>query len=169
MSLVRVALRFASRAILRPSFRVQRLALTRHASFTASIAAQSQDMEETVHPDVPTLTEEEKKIILGNHPNDNAEDVLAAYLLPRDVPVPIIGPFGTRKRPVLIASEFDSRSVVCAGGNQNEVGFNAPHEPAFLLLKDDGKKHVCDQCGQVFKLLRLKPTFQDEHDGHHHH
>jgi hypothetical protein len=33
-------------------------------------------------------------------------------------------------------------------------------------VEDNGKKYACDECGQVFKLLRLKGT-KHAHGSHH--
>jgi hypothetical protein len=79
---------------------------------------------------------------------------------------PIIGAFGVRKRPTLVPSGYDSRIVACTGGASLEPGYGVVHEAAWLVVRDDGKKYACDECGQVFKLLRLKGT-RHSHDAHH--
>ena len=41
--------------------------------------------------------------------------VSAAYALPRNVMQPLVGPFGTRKRPTLVPSGMDARIIACVG------------------------------------------------------
>jgi hypothetical protein len=59
---------------------------------------------------------------------------------------PATGPFGTIDAPVLIFSAFDSRVVGCKGDG------DLKHRLFWFQLKT-GKKHVCTQCGQCFKLI----------------
>lgn len=58
---------------------------------------------------------------------------------------PLIDPFGTLKSPAIIFSSFKSRIVGCVGGG----GY--PHRLLWFELKA-GKKHLCRECGQAFKL-----------------
>ena len=96
-----------------------------------------------------------REIILKYHPNENAEDVIAAYSFPRNVMQPIDGAFGTWKRPTLIPSAKSSRVVACTGGDSIYYGYKMFHDPMWLVVQDNGKKYECDECGQIFKLLRL--------------
>ena len=57
-----------------------------------------------------------------------------------------VGPFGTVKAPVRIYSSFHSRIVGCKGGDEHK------HRLLWFELKA-GPKHVCLECGQVFKLV----------------
>lgn len=57
-----------------------------------------------------------------------------------------LGPFGTIERPALIFSGLDSRIVGCVGGR------DVKHRLLWFNLKI-GKKHMCQECGQVFKLV----------------
>lgn len=58
---------------------------------------------------------------------------------------PLIGPFGTLKNPSIVLSALDHRIVGCIGG----AGY--AHRLLWFVL-NKGKKHVCKECGQVFKL-----------------
>lgn len=58
---------------------------------------------------------------------------------------PLLGPFGTLQSPAIVFSAFKSRIVGCVGGG----GY--PHRLLWFELKA-GKKHVCRECGQAFKL-----------------
>jgi hypothetical protein len=44
---------------------------------------------------------------------------------------PIIGPFGTRKRPTLVPSGYDARIIACTGGHA-ETGYGRAHEAMWL-------------------------------------
>lgn len=59
---------------------------------------------------------------------------------------PAEGEFGTIAKPVRIYSAFHSRIVGCKGGDHNQ------HRMFWFELKE-GPKHVCTECGQVFKLV----------------
>lgn len=59
---------------------------------------------------------------------------------------PSVSAFGTLKHPALIYSGFPQRIVGCVGGE------NLKHRLLWFQLKE-GKKHICSECGQVFKLV----------------
>lgn len=59
---------------------------------------------------------------------------------------PAVGPFGTIANPVRIYSSFHSRIAGCKGGDDSK------HRLMWFELKA-GPKHVCTECGQVFKLV----------------
>jgi hypothetical protein len=62
------------------------------------------------------------------------------------------GPFGTVKDPVVIVSALPERVVGCLGdGGEHE------HSLMWFLLPTDGPKHMCPQCGQVFKGVSKGP------------
>lgn len=77
--------------------------------------------------------------VLGNFPN-----------------FPTVSPFGTLQHPALIFSSHSQRIVGCIGGE------NLKHRLLWFQLKE-GKKHVCSECGQVFKLVNHKTFHEVKH------
>jgi len=61
----------------------------------------------------------------------------------------LTGPFGTMDKPVIVYTGNPSRVVGCVGGG----GY--AHRLLWFELKH-GKKHVCRECGQVFKLAPVE-------------
>jgi len=59
---------------------------------------------------------------------------------------PATGPFGTLDHPVKIYSSFNSRIVGCKGGD------DVKHRLLWFQLHA-GRKHMCNECGQIFKLV----------------
>jgi len=68
---------------------------------------------------------------------------------------PIIAPFGTISSPAIVWSAFDQRIVGCIGGAGHT------HRLFWFNLKL-GKKHVCKECGQVFKLQSVESLSAEE-------
>eukprot|EP00298_Acanthocystis_sp_HF-20_P019808 c24252_g1_i1.p1 GENE.c24252_g1_i1~~c24252_g1_i1.p1 ORF type:complete len:131 (-),score=49.15 c24252_g1_i1:81-473(-) len=62
----------------------------------------------------------------------------------------LVGPFGTREKPVIVPSYNSFRPVGCTGG----LGDNE-HELLWFNLFE-GHTHICPECGQFFKLHREK-------------
>lgn len=58
---------------------------------------------------------------------------------------PITSPFGTVAEPAMIPSPDKSRIVGCVGGG------GIDHEVSYFLLSGP-KKHMCQQCGQIFQM-----------------
>lgn len=69
---------------------------------------------------------------------------------------PAISPYGTIKSPALIYSGNNSRIVGCIGGGV------VKHRLLWFELKV-GPKHVCSECGQVFKLVNDNNYKEVEH------
>jgi len=61
---------------------------------------------------------------------------------------PVCGPFGTFDDPVPILSNFNNRVVACLGGGELQ------HDILWMQL-DGSRKHMCDECGQFFKLYTI--------------
>jgi len=59
------------------------------------------------------------------------------------------GPFGTLANPTVVASAYEERVVGCQGD-----GADYEHALLWMTLKDNGKKHMCQACGQFFILKR---------------
>eukprot|EP00457_Paulinella_chromatophora_P016695 gb/GEZN01017554.1/.p1 GENE.gb/GEZN01017554.1/~~gb/GEZN01017554.1/.p1 ORF type:complete len:170 (+),score=20.07 gb/GEZN01017554.1/:27-536(+) len=64
---------------------------------------------------------------------------------------PIITDFGTMEKPAEIPSMFPSRIVGCVGDNHHKK------HPLLWFDLQTGHKHVCAECGQVFKLVKAQP------------
>lgn len=72
----------------------------------------------------------------------------------------LYGPFGTEEDPVLVPANGNHRFVGCMGGH---TGF-VEHDVVWFRVQQ-GPKHRCPICGQVFKLL----TTNTSHPDHPHH
>lgn len=59
------------------------------------------------------------------------------------------GPFGTFANPSVITSANPERVVGCLGD-----GAEYEHSLLWMMVKDNGKKHMCQACGQFFVLQR---------------
>jgi len=74
----------------------------------------------------------------------------------------MIAPFGTKEKPLLIPSRYDSRMIGCTGRqapNDHEV---------YYMNVEEGSDKVCPLCGQVFRLKRVAGA-EDDSSHHHHH
>lgn len=75
------------------------------------------------------------------------EYVMAEQGLNRFNDGPLIGPFGTQDKPVMILSAYESRTVGCVGGNSPEH----EHDVNWMKLRNT-RKTICCLCGQFFQL-----------------
>jgi hypothetical protein len=68
--------------------------------------------------------------------------------------------FGTIDNPNIVFSADTSwRMIICAGPGSEEE--SSAHEKMYMVVRA-GPIHRCQMCGQCFKLLKLKDSFNDE-------
>lgn len=75
--------------------------------------------------------------------------------------------FGTEERPHLVPSFAEYRTVGCQGGSGHD-GEARPHDLLWYNLHD-GRDMECRECGQYFRLMRLKSPFPVPDGTDHHH
>jgi len=96
------------------------------------------------------------KLDLENEENTYTGRQYEVSLLGNYPDAPTVSKFGTVSSPALIYSGLTSRIVGCVGG------YDVKHRLLWFNLKL-GKKHVCQECGQVFKLVNDSNYKEVEH------